>query len=448
VRNESALPIILRRKWIIITTFVVVVASAAVVSVSLEKVYSTSSRLLVTLSQDTQSFDTVQASQAIARSYSEIIDSPNISQQVADRLGVPRSEIKSAMSFEQVPETQLLKVSAEDPAPARAKLIADSYASVFIDYARRELNPTTGASISLADAAPRPATPARPRPTLYVLAAALLAAALGLALAFLRERLDRRLRTTEDVEAAFDVPVLARVPRRGRSDASIASFKEANRVLRTNLQFAGGGNRLGSIAVTSARQGEGKTTTTAGLAEAAVEFGAKVLAVEGDLRRPALQEAVAPEISEPLRPGLSNYLVQSIDLSDVIYPTRIPGLDLVPPGPLPPSPAPLLESQRAESLVDDLSQEADFVVIDCPPLTIGADASVIAQWVDGVVIVVDLRTSTDRAVRQAVRQLEAVQAPLLGFVVNRDPGASPTKYDYYVAREAPADRRKVGIRKG
>jgi polysaccharide biosynthesis transport protein len=450
MKKDTPIAVVLRRKWIVILTFVVVVASAAVVSKSLDKVYGASARLLVTVSQGTQSFDTVQAGQATARSYAEIIASPNIARQVAHRIGASEQDVEAAMSFEQVPDTQLIKVSAEAPSAARAKQIADAYAAVFIQYARARLGKTTGASITLADAAPKPTAPSRPQPTLYVLAAAVFALVLGTALALLRERLDRRLRTAEDVEAAFDVPVLARLPRRGRGETSIASFKEANRVLRTNLQFARGGASLRSIAITSGGQGEGKTTTTASLAIAAVEFGAKVLAVEGDLRRPALQAALVPEANETLQPGFSNYLVQSADLDEVIYPTSTPNVELLPPGPLPPSPAPLLESDRAQTLVDDLIARADLVLIDCPPLNVDADASVISQWVDGVIMVVDLKKSTDRSVRQAIRQLEAVQAPLLGFVVNRDSRVSGAEYEYYVAdeRRRKAAKAKAGARQG
>jgi succinoglycan biosynthesis transport protein ExoP len=443
MKKDTPLAIVLRRKWIVIFTFVVVVATAAAVSVSLDKVYGASARLLVTISQGAQSFDTVQAGQATARSYSEIIDSPNIAKRVADRLGADPQNIENAMSFEQIPDTQLIKVSAEAPNPGRAKQIADAYAQVFIEYARANLGKTTGASITLADSAPRPTAASRPQPTLYVLASALFAIVLGTALALLRERLDSRLRTAEEVEASFDIPVLARIPRRGRSDTSISAFKEANRLLRTNLQFAKGGMSLRSVAIVSAAQGEGKTTTAAGLALAAVEFGAKVLAVEGDLRRPALQEALAPEASEPLQPGFSNYLVGSADIDEVVFPTTTPNVEFLPPGPLPPSPAPLLESERAQSLVDDLLTRSDFVIIDCPPLSVGADASVISQWVDGVIMVVDLKRSMDRTVRGAIRQLEAVQAPLLGFVINRDPAVSSTHYEYYVP---DARRKKAGSR--
>jgi len=79
------------------------------------------------------------------------------------------------------------------------------------------------------------------------------------------------------------------------------------------------------------------------------------------------------------------------------------------------------------------------VLIDCPPLSIGADASVISGWVDGVIVVVDLESSTDRTVRDALRQLEAVQAPVLGLVLNRDSRAEVSRYEYYVAAGAEAE---------
>ena len=435
MKSDSPLMIMWRRKGVIIAVFLAFVVTTAVVSKTLTKVYSTHSTLLISLPADQQTFDSVQASQALARSYADIIDSPNVAQLVANRIGsgVTKRQVLKASSFEPIAETQLLEINAEDPDPRRAKQIADTYATVFIDYAERNLESSTKASISLADAAPLPTSPARPKPTLYTLLAAIIGLGLGIALAFLRDRLDNRLRTSEDVERAFDTPVLARVPRRGRSDTSVTAFRESHRILRTNLQFAHGGSEVRSIAITSGREGEGKTTTVAQLALATAEVGRQVVVVEADLRRPALQSELLPSSTEPLRPGFSNYMVEAATLDEVLHPSGRPGIDLIPAGPLPPSPSALLESRRANSLVDELLTDADLVLVDCPPLGIGADASVISGWVDGVILVVDLAGSTDQTVRDALRQLEAVQAPVLGLVLNRDRGAEPSSYDYYLA---------------
>jgi len=424
-----------RRKWLIIATVTVAILAAAAASQLVDRVYSTSSTLLVALRSDSQSFDTVQASQAIARSYADIIDSPNIADTVATQLGAgtTKDEIKDATSFETLPETQLLKVNAEAATPERAKEIADAYSTVFIDYARTSLSDTTQATITLADAAPISGSPSRPKPKLYVAVAAILGLALGLALALLREKLDRRLRTPEDVEAHFDVPVLARIPRRGRSERSTTAFMEAHRILRTNLQFASVERDLRTVVVTSAREGEGKTTTTSNLALTSAGVGLSVLVVEADLRRPALQAEMMASAAEPLRPGFTNYLVEASSIEDSIHETGRPGVSILPAGPLPPSPSALLEARRARSAVAVLRDQADLVIFDCPPLNVGADASILAERADGVILVVDLLSSTEHTVRRAVQQLEAVRAPLLGIVINRDRSATPSSYDYYGA---------------
>ncbi len=439
------LSVISRRKWLIVSTLVIAVLVAALASQMVDKVYSTSSTLLVSQRSDNQSFDTVQASQAIARSYADIIESPNIASQVAQRLGGPTTKnvIEDATTFEVVPETQLLRINAEAADGPRAKQIADTYAAVFIEYAGQNLSDTTQATISLADRAPVSGSPSRPKPKLYVLVAGILGLALGLALALLRERLDRRLRTPEEVEEQFNVPILARIPRFGRSDRSAAAFREANRILRTNLQFASVERQLRTIAVTSAREGEGKTTTAANIALATAEVGASALLVEADLRRPALQHEVMPEMQEPLRPGLTNYLVEATSIEGAIHATGRPGISIIAAGPLPPSPSALLESRRARGVVDAVADHADLIVFDCPPLSVGADASIIADRVDGVVLVVDLLSSTEHTVRRAIQQLEAVRAPLLGIVINRDRSVSPSSYDYYSAPPGPGERDRA-----
>jgi capsular exopolysaccharide synthesis family protein len=443
----SPLTVLARRKWVVIGTFVAIVISAAIVSKSLDKVYSTSSTLLVALRSDNQTFDTVQASQAIARSYADIIDSPNIAGRVATRVGAATTtrEIKDATSFEAIPQTQLLKIQAEAPTPERAKRIADEYADVFIAYAAANLETTTHASITLADRAPLVGSASRPRPTLYTAVAGLLGLAFAIGLAFLLETLDRRLRTAEDVESHFDVPVIARVPRRGRSERSVAGFTEALRILRTNLQFSRVDAPLRSIAITSALEGEGKTTIAANLAVTIAEVGRQVIVVEADLRRPALQRELV-DTDDPLVLGLSNYLVASSTLEQSIYPTGRPGVRLMPAGPLPPSPSALLESERARGAFATLAEEGDLVIYDCPPLNIGADASIVADRVDGVILVVDLQTATTSALQQALRQLETIKASLLGLVINRDRDAAPRAYDYYAPLPARVgDREKERV---
>jgi capsular exopolysaccharide synthesis family protein len=443
MKADAPMLVLWRRKWIVIGVFLAFAITAAIVSKTMPKVYETDSTLIVSSNSKGQTFDQVQASQALARSFEQIIGSPNIAELVADRLGdgTTKKYILDHTSSEPIAQTQLIRITAEDRNQERAKHVANVFAAAFVDYARRNLVGPTEATISVADLAPFPTAAARPKPTLYTLVAALLGLALGVGLAFLRDRLDRRLRTPSDVEARFEIPVLARVPRRGRSEASISAFNESYRILRTNLQFAAGQSGLDSIAITSGAEGEGKTTTVIQLAMASAEVGMRVAILEADLRRPALQHRVRPDVVQPLRPGFSNYLVEGTPLEQVIHQTNLPGVSLIPCGPVPPNPAGLLETSRARGIVRELQNRFDLVVVDCPPLQVAADASIVSGFVDGVIVVVDLNTSEEDTVRDAIRRLRAVHAPLVGLLLNRDRGAEVSRYDYYLSAKPKRGRR-------
>ena len=442
MKSDAPLLVLWRRKWIVIGVFLAFAVTAGVVSKVLTKVYETSSTLLVSATSTGQTFDRVQASQALARSFDTILQSPNIAQLVANDLadGTSKDYILSHTSFEPIAQTQLIKVTAEDEKAGHARKLADSYATVFVNYARLHLVRPTDATISIADTAPYPTEAARPKPLLYTLVAGILGLVLGIALAFVRDRFDKRIRTAAEVEARFELPVLARVPRRGRGDTSIAAFNESYRIMRTNLQFAAGAEQLNSLAITSGSEGEGKTTTVIQLAIASAEVGLRVVILEADLRRPALQHRLLPAVQEPLRPGFSNYLVEGTPLNEVIHSTGRPNLSLIPSGPVPPSPAGLLESRRARGIIAEILQDYDLVLIDCPPLNVAADASIVAGFVSGVIMVIDLHAAEEDTVQDAIRRLQAVHAPLVGLLLNRDRGAEVSSYDYYLSPKPKARR--------
>jgi polysaccharide biosynthesis transport protein len=411
---------------VVAAIFVIFVVLAGVISKVLPKVYSASSTLIVVQNENAASFDAIQAAQVTARTYADVVGAPVIAAQVARQLGrgATAESVRSAVSVSPVAETQLLRISAENHSPLRAQRLANTYASVVIQYVHQSLGSTAGASVALASGATRPTAPARPKPTLYILVAAILGVFFGVGGAFLLERLDTRLRSADEVRERFSEIILARMPRRGRGGASTDAFNEAFGLLRTNLQFASPDGLPGVIAVISAREGEGKTTCVSEMAFAMADVGLQVVAVDADFRRPMLQTLVMPDHAKPLRPGLSNYLVDGCPLEEVVHDTGRPGIELVPTGPLPASPAAFLESHKVQRVLRELAERADdLVLVDCPPLSAGADASIIAGRVDGVIVVVDLERSDERAVREVLRQMETVRATVLGFVLNRDRGA-------------------------
>ena len=389
---ESFLSVVWRRKWIVVATTILLVAVTYAYASTQEKVYVASSKLLIAQPGDTQTFDAVQAAQVAARTYGSVLTGPNIAALVSEELGGTPSanRLEKSVSAEPVPETQLLRLTVEADDPELVKRIADTYAEVFTAHVRRELTPVTKVTVTVADAATVPRGPARPKPKLYAAVAFVLGLALGLALAGLRERLDRRLRTVEDLEELVSAPVLARIPRRSRGEASSAAFTEAFRVLRTNLQFALPDGILRTIAVTSYEPVEGKSTTVSQLARVSATAGNDILVVEADVKRPSQQAFFRPDATGRLAPGLTTFIVGGAPLEQCVHPTGVHGVGLVPTGPPVPSLSGLLESARGREVLDDLAGAADLVLFDCPPLTVGADAATIAGRVDGVVLVVDM----------------------------------------------------------
>ena len=165
MKADAPMLVLWRRKWIVIGVFLAFAVSAAVVSKMLDKVYSTDSTLIVSSSSKGATFDQVQASQALARSFEQIIGSPNIAQLVANRLadGTTKKYVLDHTSSDPIPQTQLIRISAEDRSPARARHVANTYAATFVAYARHNLVGPTEARISIADLAPFPTEAARSR---------------------------------------------------------------------------------------------------------------------------------------------------------------------------------------------------------------------------------------------------------------------------------------------
>jgi capsular exopolysaccharide synthesis family protein len=200
---------------------------------------------------------------------------------------------------------------------------------------------------------------------------------------------------------------------------------EAYRVTRTNIDFATLDKPSKVMLITSARDGEGKTTTSMNLAATFAMSGRRILLVDVDLRRAGLTR----KFTLRSKPGLSSALMQSAD-EDVSYGTDIDTLRVVPSGPFPPNPAELLGSLRMREWVKEMSKQYDLIVLDAPPILSLADTRMLAPLADNVLMVVDPSLSTRRLVRQARLALDAVGARILGIVVNKGLFHSDQHYYY------------------
>lgn len=201
---------------------------------------------------------------------------------------------------------------------------------------------------------------------------------------------------------------------------------EAFKVLRTNLQFSGVDRDLRSVLITSAGPGEGKSVVASNLAVAFAQSGKRTVLVDIDLRRPTVHQRFGVSNREGVTTGIINGLAEAI-LSE----SRIPNLWILPSGPIPPNPAELLGSHSMKRLVTQLTQWADMVIFDAPPVIAVTDSCVVAPLVDGVLLVVKLGVADKNMTLRAKQLLSNVKANIIGSVANGVDNNSGYGYYYY-----------------
>ena len=203
---------------------------------------------------------------------------------------------------------------------------------------------------------------------------------------------------------------------------------EAFRTLRSNLQFTSPDEELKAILLTSVGPGDGKSTVCANLAVAWAQSGQRVVLVGCDLRKPVLHKV----FSAANRPGLTGHLTGAATLDDVVVSIKgVPNLDLIPSGPVPPNPAELLQSKAMAGVIEELKKRYDIVLFDGAPVIAVTDAAVMANQVDGTVLVVRAHKVPRDVALHAKTLLEQAKARLLGVVLNGVRPQDQKNYQYY-----------------
>lgn len=214
-------------------------------------------------------------------------------------------------------------------------------------------------------------------------------------------------------------------------------ISEAYRTLRTNVQFTSVDSKTKKIMITSSGPREGKSTTVANLAVSIAQAGKSVLVIDADLRNPSQHKLFQIGNSE----GLSSFLIQDQDERSFIKETIVPGVKVLTGGPIPPNPAELVGSQRMKRLIKEVSEQFDVVLIDTPPIIAVTDAAILAQEVDGVILVIASGEVNKEYAQRAKEQLDIVGAKILGAVINKA-DIKTSEYYYYYYYHGTDDSKK------
>lgn len=269
------------------------------------------------------------------------------------------------------------------------------------------------------------------------------------AVAFLLEKLDNTFRSTSDLKKQVKLPILGTVPhypslyessgwsaminRSSPTNSSIQFlFSEAFRSLNTTIRQLEAKSPKRSIVISSAQAGDGKSTVSLFLAQAAAVMGQRVLLVDADLRSP--QISVLLELHNEL--GLSDLLLDNLDFNQIVCPItpqqqseenadavgretgRRRGLFVLPSGQISAEPTELLSSRKMQVLMEELQSAFDLVIYDTPPILNLADSKLLAAEADGLILVTSLRKTVRSAVLEVLENLETAHIPVLGIVAN------------------------------
>ncbi|HEU6447875.1 MAG TPA: polysaccharide biosynthesis tyrosine autokinase [Verrucomicrobiae bacterium] len=273
-------------------------------------------------------------------------------------------------------------------------------------------------------------SPSKPNKVLNITLGVVFGLLIGIGLAFFIEYLDTSVKTIDDVERAFQAPVLGVIPQNVGvlpDEGQDSRYAEAYRVLRTNLLFSRKDDKLNSIVMVSAGAGEGKSTTTLNLATVFAQAGDRIVVVDSDLRRPTLHKLL--HVTNDV--GLTNYLLKQNTLEEVVQTTNIPNLHFMASGKLPNSSMSILNSSQMKEMISELKRRYDFVLFDSPPILGVSDASVLASEMDLVVQIVQYRRYPQPMSLRAKQVIEKVGGRFLGVVLNNINMSQDESYYYY-----------------
>lgn len=296
----------------------------------------------------------------------------------------------------------------------------------------------TASNIQILDRAEIPRAPFKPKKRLNLILAAIVGLFGGVGLAFFVEYLDNTVKSPDDVEKKVTLPSLGIVPDLAKKgdrdllpvitfDDKRSPLSEAYRSIGTYIQFSSAGRPPRTILVTSARQGEGKSTTVVNTAITLAHSYGRGVVIDSDLRRPQLHKIFDVDNSQ----GLSAFLAGHVEFgSSLIRKTKVSALDLIPSGIIPPNPSELLSSYRMRDLINGLFPLYSFIILDSPPILGLSDSLILSTMTDGVLMVARAGETPKEAALQAKKLLQGVNAKILGVVLN-GVGASDLKYGSY-----------------
>lgn len=380
----------------------------------------------------------ININQKLVTTYSEIVKSKLVLQQVIDELSLDTNvdALSKHITVTAVDDTEILKITVEDGNQSLAAQIANKIADVFSKEIKNIYKLDNVSTIDHAQIPEKVSNNTTIRDGLI----ALLISIFGVtAIAFIIYYFDDTVKYSEDLETKIGLPVAGKIIKsdiesRNPTDEVIVDrypksvVSESIKGLRTNLQFSNVDKGFKTILITSANATEGKSFISANLAASFAQANKKVLLVDCDLRKGRLHKI----FNTPNLSGYSNLLTDDIEnYKKYVKKTHIKNLSVIPRGVFPPNPSELLSSKKNKDLVNELKSKFDIVIFDGAPCNGVADSAIVSTLVDEVLIVVRDGETPKATLDSASDSLKKVNAHITGIIINGVNRKTAKYYSYY-----------------
>lgn len=451
-----------------IISFVVVFAAVAAVTFIMPPKYTATAEVFATYagqSGETQTTNDMSSGANYLNTqittYPELVKTEAVLQPVIKDLGLDMTttDLAGVVTATNPPKTFMVDISAEVGDPQQAADIANSVAKNLADQISSDLYNNSSSSngspikLTVVQKAQTPTSQSSPNIPLYLAVGLIFGIIVGVGVALLRDILNTKVDSTDDVRELTHASSLGTVPQATILDDSrpvivaqpAGSEAEEFRRIRTNLSFltttaTQGHGRL--LVISSTNPSEGKTTVSANVAVALAEEGKSVLFIDADLRHPS----VAHKLGIEGHVGLSHVLSRQASPADVIQKYWKPNLHIMPAGKRPANASILLNSDLMKEMVEQALTQYDYVIIDTAPLSVASEATVFGRMAGGLVLVTGKGVVEKKELENTATALQAAEVPILGFIFNfADPKKIHSKNYYYYYYE---DGNKRSSHKG
>jgi len=430
---------------VIVAVALVLIIGVFIYDKSIKKpLYTTYTTIILTKSNETQTGTTITQNdillnQKLVETYSKIIKSKLVLEQVISETGVTYTaeELSENVSVEAYENTEMLKISVTDQDPELAANIANSIAQVFSGEIAKiyQIN-----NISVVDVAVTPEEVSNNTLKRDLLIALFISIFGTIGVVFVVYYFDDTVKLTDDLEEEIGMPVVAKVfksdigSKNNRKVELLAQkypksvVSESIKTLRTNLQFSSVDEDIKTILITSSIPGEGKSFISANLAISFAQTDKRVLIVDCDMRKGRQHRIFKLSNSK----GLSNLLIDDMtNYKDYINKTSVDGVHVITRGTVPPNPSELLNSKKNADLLRVLKAKYDVIIYDGVPCNGLPDSIIMSKLVDKVLIVSSDSMTPKSVLESTKKQLESVNAPIAGDVLNNVNRKNSTYGKYY-----------------